>query len=213
MQTGTAWNDILWKYNIKAKHTELHHPQQNPAERRIKTIKIYISNIMDHTGAPSQTWFLCLLYEVFLLNHTAVEALAWRTPIEFSFGQTTDLLPLLHFTFYEPVYYLNHKACFPKIEEQSGWFVGIAENKGNAPTYWILSDDNQLLARSVVQSSTAQELNKCTSKSTESLGSNAPDPATLDLMSDLVSGSADFDPVPYLGFSFVCVDTHGIPHE
>ena len=32
-------------------------------------------------------------------------------------------------------------------------------------------------------------------------------------MSDLVSGLADFDPVPYLGFSFVCVDTHGIPHQ
>ena len=32
-------------------------------------------------------------------------------------------------------------------------------------------------------------------------------------MSDLVSGSADFDPVAYLGYSFVCADTHGIPHK
>ena len=46
-------------------------------------------------------------------------------------------------------------------------------------------------------------------------GSMAPNtnPAELDLMSDLVGGSADFKPVQYLGYSFVCVDTHDIPHK
>ena len=61
MQTGTAWNDILRKYSIKAKLKEPHNPQQNPVERHIKTIKNYTSKIMDQTGAPSETWFLCLL--------------------------------------------------------------------------------------------------------------------------------------------------------
>ena len=69
----------------------------------------------------------------------------------------------------------------------------------------------------MVQSAAEHEPNKHASKSTESKGSNAPDPATLDLMSDLVSGSADFDPVPYLGYSFVNADIHadihGIPHK
>ena len=37
-----------------------------------------------------------------------------------------------------------------------------------------------------------------------------PDPASLHLMSDIVGGSADFDPVPQLGYSFVCADTNGI---
>ena len=54
MQTGTAWNNILRKYSIKAKLTKPHHPQQNPAERRIKTIKTYTSKILDRTGAPSR---------------------------------------------------------------------------------------------------------------------------------------------------------------
>ena len=44
--------------------------------------------------------------------------------------------------------------------------------------------------------------------STLSLG-----PTTLDLMSDLVGGSADFDPIPYLGYSFVRADAHNIPHK
>ena len=51
------------------------------------------------------------------------------------------------------------------------------------------------------------------SKSTESKGSNASDPASLDLMSDLVSGSADCDPVPHFGYSFVQTDANGIPHK
>ena len=65
----------------------------------------------------------------------------------------------MQFTFYEPVNYLDHKACFPKTGEHSGQFVGIAKNKGDAPTYWILNNDNQLLARSVVQSTTGEDPN------------------------------------------------------
>ena len=38
-------------------------------------------------------------------------------------------------------------------------------------------------------------------------------PAELDLMSDLVGGSADFNPIQYLGYSFVHADTDSIPHK
>jgi len=34
MQTGSAWKQILRRFAIKSEHTEPHHPQQNPAERR-----------------------------------------------------------------------------------------------------------------------------------------------------------------------------------
>ena len=110
MQTGTAWNNILCKYSIKAKLTKPHHPQQNPAERRIKTVKTYTSKIMDQTGAPPKTWFLCLLYSVYLLNHTAVEPLGWCTPIKNCFGNTPDISSLLQFTFYELIYFLDQDA-------------------------------------------------------------------------------------------------------
>ena len=33
------------------------------------------------------------------------------------------------------------------------------------------------------------------------------------MMSDLVGGSANFDPIQYLGYSFVRADTHDIPHK
>ena len=102
---------------------------------------------MDQRGAPSKTCFLCLLYLVYLLNHTAVETLAWRTPITSCFGYTPDLSPLLQFTFYEPVYFLNHGACFPETGERSGQFVGIAENKAMlSPTGFSLMTINFLPA-------------------------------------------------------------------
>ena len=203
MQAGTAWNNILHKYSIKAKLTKPHHPQQNSVERHIKTVKNYTSKIMDRMGAPPETWFLCLLYSVYLLNHTAVETLGWHTPIESCFGQTPDLLSLLQFTFYELVYFLDHDAHFPETGERFSRFVGNAENHGNALTYWILTQDDKLLARLVVQFVVAQEPNQWASSSIESKGSMAPnsDPAELDLMSDLVGGSADFEPVQYLGYS------------
>ena len=114
---------------------------------------------------------LCLLYSVYLLNHTAVESLSWRTPIEACFGDTPDISPLLQFTFYEPVYFLDQDTRFPETGERLGRFVGITENHGDALTYWILTPDNQLLARSVVRTATGNEPNQWASTSTESKGS------------------------------------------
>ena len=50
-------------------------------------------------------------------------------------------------------------------------------------------------------------------KGVRGVRSPVPAPAELDLMSDLVGGSADFDPIQYLGYSFVRTDTHSIPHK
>ena len=105
---------------------------------------------MDRTGAPPEMWFLCLLYLVYLLNHTAVESLSWRTPIETCFGHTPDISSLLQFMFYELLYFLDQDACFPETGEHLGRFVGIAENHGDALTYWILTQEDQLLACLVV---------------------------------------------------------------
>ena len=48
------------------------------------------------------------------------------------------------------IYFLDQDACFPETGEHLGRFVGIAENHGDALTYWILTQDDQLLACLVV---------------------------------------------------------------
>ena len=51
-QTSKRWKDICRKYCIGQRTTEPHHPQQNPAERRIRTVKQLALRLLDRSGAP-----------------------------------------------------------------------------------------------------------------------------------------------------------------
>ena len=74
------------------------------------------------------------------------------TPDRVQKGVTPDISAFLQFQFWERVLYLDHEQSFPDSKERSGYWVGIAENIGDALTYLILDDQSkQLLARSVVQ--------------------------------------------------------------
>ena len=76
-----------------------------------------------------------------------------RTPIEACFGVTPDISALLCFHFFQKVYYHERNESFPNSKERIGWFVGVTENKGDALTFKILTDDQEftLLDRSVVR--------------------------------------------------------------
>ena len=152
MQTSKAWIDILRRYNIADSTNEPHNQQQNPAERHIQVVKNTSNTILDQTRAPAELWLLCVLYVVFLLNRTANATLGWRTPMEVAFGETPDLSVLLQYSFYEEVLYLDHDTKYPESKEKPGYFVGIAENCGDALTYLILTKDtNQVICQSVVR--------------------------------------------------------------
>ena len=92
------------------------------------------------------TWFLALLYVVYILNRTATASLDWRTPLEVLTGTTPDISPMLQYQFWEPVYYKvgTDKPSFPsEPPEKLGRFVGIAETVGHAMTFKVLTDDTQ----------------------------------------------------------------------
>ena len=144
---------ILREYGIKNQQTEPHHPNQNPAERRIQDVKNLSNTIMDRTNTPNELWYLALEYVVYLLNHLAMEGLKWRTPIEVATGETPDISNLLQFHWYERVYYYDPSNPYPNPKEKAGRFVGIAENVGDTLTYKIITDDTQqIIYRSVVRS-------------------------------------------------------------
>ena len=69
-------------------------------------------------------------------------------------GVTPDISSLLHFDWYEPVYYKTEESHFPSISnEKSGCFVGISEHVGHALTFMILTDKIQkIICPSVVWS-------------------------------------------------------------
>src|SRR5687768_12078810 len=143
--------NILRMYNIKDMQSEANHQHQNYAERRIQEVKSTANIIMDRVNAPNFLWFLCLKYVVQVLNHLATPLLKNRTPIEKAFGVTPDISKLLQFYFYQPIFYLDtNTPAFPKSKELLGHWVGLTENIGDALTYWILTTEHEVIARSTI---------------------------------------------------------------
>ena len=152
MQTSKIWTDILRKYNISSTTTEPYHPHQNPAERKIRDLKQTTNQILDRVGAPSELWFYALKYVSYLYNHTSNEKLKWKTPIEKAFGNTPDISSLLEFYFYQPIYYYEKDATsFPESKEHYGHWLGISENCGDEMTYYVLTNEGQVISRSVLR--------------------------------------------------------------
>ena len=87
--------DILRMYRIKNWHSEPYHQNQNPAERRYRTIKAWTNTIMNRTGAPASCWLLCLMHVCYLLNHTSSATLDGHTPLYKLTGVTPDISVLL----------------------------------------------------------------------------------------------------------------------
>ena len=142
-ETRGKAQDILRALYIGSWQSEPHQQHQNPAERRFQTVKNTTNVILDRTGAPPNTWLLCLLYVCFLLNHTFCNAIN-GIPMTALTGQTPDISPLLRFHFWEEVYYKLDDSDFPsESRELKGNIVGIAENVGHLMTYKVLTQDTQ----------------------------------------------------------------------
>ena len=150
--------DILRTLFIGAWQSEPHQQQQNPAERRIQTIKNTSNRIMDRTGAPAFTWLLCLLYVCYLLNHTFNEGIK-AVPLNKLTGSTVDISPLLRF--WQKVYYKQAENTFPsESKEGVGYIVGISEHVGPMMTWKVLNaDTNKVLYRSQVRPFDSKDIN------------------------------------------------------
>eukprot|EP00957_Ditylum_brightwellii_P085880 6533147-Ditylum_brightwellii.AAC.1 len=106
-----------------------------------------------------------------LLNFTALESIGWITPHQACFRTTPDISTLLQYQFYQPIYYSDQEA-FPTTSECMGHWLGVAENKGDTLTYWILADNKQVLACSLIRPRTDQEQNQRVSQNSEILDSD-----------------------------------------
>ncbi|MGH7974356.1 MAG: reverse transcriptase domain-containing protein [bacterium] len=160
-QTQKSVHDILRMYNVKDATTEPHHPNQNPAERKIKEVKSTTNVLMDRTGTPEPLWLLCMQYVVYLLNHLAVPKLKQRTPVEVAFGNTPDISNLLQYHWFAKVYVYDNIVSFPDTKERLGHYVGPAENCGDALTHKVyMLDTEKIWKRSVLRSAETAGINK-----------------------------------------------------
>jgi len=119
------------------------------------------------------------------------------------FGVTPDISELLLFTFNEWIYYLEAEISFPGSKEKAGHFVEIAENVGDALTFWILTEDpEQVIARSVTRTA---EYPKTVNQRLNQLQPTIQEHnETIVGMKDLITNATlpSIDPEQLIGYEF-----------
>jgi hypothetical protein len=136
--------------------TEPHSPWQNPAELNgVKYLKSHAQVLLDRAGAPNNLWFLSQDYLAYVHNLITNRQLNWKIPEQVSTGTngTPDIPYTLVFYWFEPVLYLDPVSKFLETTERPGYFVGFADNVGDAFSFKILKIYLvTVLYRSVVRS-------------------------------------------------------------
>ena len=160
--------DLLRSLFIQDYQSEPYHQHQNKAENRFGLAKRYTNTVMNTSGCPAFCWLLCLQYICVVLNHLASPTLQGICPVQALGGTTPDISFLLHFSFYEPVYYMIDSSepdlNFPSSSnEKKGYWVGFADNQGDSLTWRILTEDTQKIiirsgVRSALRTTTNQRL-------------------------------------------------------
>ena len=140
--------DLLRSLFIRDYQSEPYHQHQNKAENRFGLAKRYTNTVMNTSGCPACCWLLCLQYICVVLNHLASPTLQGICPVQALQGTTPDISFMLHFSFYEPVYYRIDSSDpdlnFPSSSnEKKGYWVGFADNQGDRLTWRILTENTQ----------------------------------------------------------------------
>ena len=177
----SAWtspSSIKDTFNVTTRHgtaphiqdyqSEPYHKHQNKAENRFGLVKLYTNTVMYTSGCPASCWLLCLQYICVVLNHLASPTLQGICPVQALQGTSPDVSFILHFSFYEPVYYRIDSSepdlNFPSSSnEKKGYWVGFADNQGDSLTWRILTEDTQKIiirsgVRSALRTTTNQRL-------------------------------------------------------
>ena len=160
--------DLLRSLFIQDYQSEPYHQHQNKAENCFGLAKRYTNTVMNTSGCTACCWLLCLQYICVVLNHLASPTLQGICPVQALEGTTPDISFLLHFSFYEPVYYRIDSSepdlNFPSSSnEKKGYWVGFADNQGDSLTWRILTEDTQKIiirsgVRSALRTTTNQSL-------------------------------------------------------
>ena len=160
--------DLLRSLFIQDYQSEPYHQHQNKAENCFGLAKCYTNTVMNTSGCTACCWLHCLQYICVELNHLASPTLQGICPVQALEGTTPDISFLLHFSFYEPVYYRIDSSepdlNFPSSSnEKKCYWVGFADSQGDSLTWRILTEDNQKIiirsgVRSALRTTTNQRL-------------------------------------------------------
>ena len=150
VETSARVKDILRALIIRHWESEPKYQHQNYAERGWQDMKKNVNWFMNYRNVDPSAWLLCAQWVCDVMNHTALERLDWRTPMELLQGQTPDISIMLVFLFWDVVYVSRYKddkyagqIGSKKSSEVRGRFVGFAWDVGHALTFKVLTDDSK----------------------------------------------------------------------
>jgi len=89
-------------------------------------------------GAPLTYLCFALEYVSFVQQHLARHSLDWRSPYDHHWGDTPDI-SVFRFPFWSEVWYYSPTNQFPQFKMLPGWFLGIAQNVGDALCCLVLT--------------------------------------------------------------------------
>jgi hypothetical protein len=156
-EVGEEWTKILREYKVRSKTSEPHHPHQNPAESEWGRLGNMIKNVLRQSRAPIELCHWTAIYCCQINDHLSRRSLKYKTPLEVSTGCTPDISHF-RFSFYEPIWFFEPKIKLPKHSLLKARYLAVAESCGDAMTYYILTEPDdlqkrrQVLMRSVIKS-------------------------------------------------------------
>ena len=137
--TGKAWLDTLRQFCVDGHCSEAYHQNQNLAERRGGDYKTAILKLYHYACIRAPLSFWCFAFDFLKLVRAclAKKSLAWRTPEEALYGETVDI-SVFRFPWFSPIWFHNPRKSFPMDKMESGYFLGVAHNIGDAFSYIII---------------------------------------------------------------------------
>ena len=97
--------DLLHSLFIQDYQSEPYHQHQNKVKNRFGHAKHYPKTVMNTSGCPACSWLFCLQCICVVLNYLASLPLQGICPVQALARTAPDISSMLHFSFYEPVYY------------------------------------------------------------------------------------------------------------
>ena len=147
------FKELCKEFHIPCTYSEPYSPWQNRAEVSIRELKRHTRRKMAACKVPIRLWDFCSKWSSDVRNKTVNNrfSLEGRTPYEAIHGHTPDISSLANFNFYEPVWYYDQVAEYPKPKRKLGRWLGEAYNIGQVMCYWVVPKSGVPLARSTVQ--------------------------------------------------------------
>lgn len=145
------WGQIVKKYRVRKRTTESHSPWQNRAEAKIRELKKLTRRALRSNNTPSEFWCYAIEWAARIRSYTAHDSinLGSRTPEEHITGTTPDISEYIHFTWSQWIWY-KEPTPFPGTDVHLGKWMGVAQDVGQAMTYWVLTSKRTIIARSSI---------------------------------------------------------------